>query len=585
VAGIALAGGCAHGPAQRAASGPAKAEPPKAGTAKTRPAPATKAAPAPGAESSLERAAAAHAHYGAGVIHEMNDEPQAALQEYYQAVLLDPGNEALVLEVSQRLLRERQFDKALEVVKASAARTNASGAILARLGLVYGQLGQNDQAIAADRAAIQRAPRQLGGYRNLFVTLLQVHQNDQALAVLDEAGRQQSVDLEFLLGLAELYDNYATQVPAKKQVAQAKALDLLERIAKFNPRLPAFRLALADSFNRLGNTNRAAQLYLDLLKELPEAPELRASLHARLTEIYLRAADRHRAAEQLRAILADDPANPAAHYYLGSIAFDDKKWSEAADHFRDTMLLNPQFEQAYYDLARALINLNKPGDALGTLEEARRRFAANNEKFELEFLCGIACTREKAYSRAWDYFTRAESIALTKEPKRLNQYLYFELGAVAERKGDYATAEKHFQKSLELAPDFAEALNYLGYMWAEHDQHLEKAREYIEKALKAEPKNGAYLDSLGWVLFKLRQPQAALDYVLRASQALEEPDPIVFDHLGDIYSALQQPEKAREAWRKSLAIEPNEAIRKKLDAGASPAVSGPGANDSKRPAP
>ncbi len=103
-------------------------------------------------------------------------------------------------------------------------------------------------------------------------------------------------------------------------------------------------------------------------------------------------------------------------------------------------------------------------------------------------------------------------------------------------------------------------------MWAEHDMKLDQARELIEKALKAEPKNGAFLDSLGWVLFKLHQPKQALDYILKACELLEEPDATVFDHLGDIYAALQQPDKAREAWRKSLAVEPNDDVRKKLDA-------------------
>ena len=99
------------------------------------------------------------------------------------------------------------------------------------------------------------------------------------------------------------------------------------------------------------------------------------------------------------------------------------------------------------------------------------------------------------------------SIAKATDPKQLDEGFYFELGATCERKGDYAEAEKYFEKCLHLAPDFAEAMNYLGYMWAEHGMKLDQAREMIEKALKAEPKNAAYLDSMAWVLFKLNQPE------------------------------------------------------------------------------
>jgi len=103
-------------------------------------------------------------------------------------------------------------------------------------------------------------------------------------------------------------------------------------------------------------------------------------------------------------------------------------------------------------------------------------------------------------------------------------------------------------------------------MWAEHGENLERAREMIGRALKAEPKSPAYLDSMGWVLYKLNQPKEALDYILKAVAASEEQDATLYDHLGDIYAELKEMDKARDAWRKSLAVEKNDAVQKKLDA-------------------
>jgi tetratricopeptide (TPR) repeat protein len=156
-------------------------------------------------------------------------------------------------------------------------------------------------------------------------------------------------------------------------------------------------------------------------------------------------------------------------------------------------------------------------------------------------------------------------IARATDPRRLTQGFYFQLGAAHERRGDLAEAEKCFEKCLEIAPEFAEAMNYLGYMWAENGLHLERARELIEKAIKLEPKNAAYLDSLAWVLFRLNQPSQALEYVLKAVDLSEEPDATVQDHLGDIYAALNQMDKARAAWQKSLELEANDKVRKKLE--------------------
>jgi len=87
----------------------------------------------------------------------------------------------------------------------------------------------------------------------------------------------------------------------------------------------------------------------------------------------------------------------------------------------------------------------------------------------------------------------------------------------------------------------------------------------IEKAVKLEPRNGAYLDSLGWVLFKLHQPEEALPWLLKAQQYTPEADATVLDHLGEVYMALHQTGKAIEAWKKSFSIEASDAVKRKLD--------------------
>jgi tetratricopeptide (TPR) repeat protein len=86
----------------------------------------------------------------------------------------------------------------------------------------------------------------------------------------------------------------------------------------------------------------------------------------------------------------------------------------------------------------------------------------------------------------------------------------------------------------------------------------------IEKAVKLEPQNAAFLDSLAWVLYKLEKPTEALDPMLKAIELTKEADATLYDHLGDIYAALKQPDKAKEAWQKSLGVEPNDQIQEKL---------------------
>ncbi len=531
------------------------------GSASTKPPSATSSAE-PASDRAIEKAARAHAHYAAGIIHEMQEEHEAALQEFYQAAQADPDDESLVLNVSRRLLQNKQPEKALELLKNAAARPNASGAILARLAMVYSQLGKYDLALSTSRAAIKRSPEVLAGYQNLFLTLLQNKHEAEALKVLEEAAARPDANAEFLLGVSDLYTTYVLQVPSQSNKVHPKALAILNRVDKLNPPEPMLRARLADGLNMVGEWERAARLYLDLLKKLPDLPFIRERIHSKLADIYIRGSDRKRAMEQLEAVVREDPTNPQAYFFLGSLAYDEKKLPEACDYFRKVLLLDPDFEQAYYDLALAQISLKKTSDALATLEKARQKFS---ESFLLEFWEAVAYSHDKAYSQALAHFNRAEVIAKAAAPQRLTAAFYFQFGAACERSGDLPQAERYFQKCLQLEPDSAEAMNYLGYMWAEHGMKLDEARNLIEKAVKAEPKNAAYLDSLGWVFFKLNQPREALEYIRKAVELSEEPDPTLFDHLGDVYAALGEPTKAREAWTKSLALEPNEQVRKKLE--------------------
>jgi tetratricopeptide (TPR) repeat protein len=218
-------------------------------------------------------------------------------------------------------------------------------------------------------------------------------------------------------------------------------------------------------------------------------------------------------------------------------------------------------QQIYFDIAAVQLALQKPREAIDALDKARRRY---RQSFVGEFYTGLAYMRLKEYTNALDHFTAAEIVAKVTETNRLTQGFYFELGSAHERAGRIPESVGYFEKCLGLAPDFAPALNYLGYMWAERGTNLDRARLMIEQAVKIDPTNAAYLDSLGWVLFKQGHPKEALEPIQKAVQLNEEPDATLYDHLGDVLAALKQPEQAREAWRKSLSIEPSKDVEKKL---------------------
>lgn len=525
--------------------------------------------------SAVKARTESHAHYVAAILHEQNDEPELAAEEFYKAAMADPSNESIVMEASGRLIRFRQGDKpdeksvamrekAAELLKRATTKPQASGALFARLALVYSMMGKRELAAEASRKAIEKSPESLSGYQYLAQLYLQGNQAEAGLKVLDEAAKQPSPDAGFLIELGETYVAFGRSSSAA--TVKPRAISAFKRAAALKPINPVQLQRLADGFNALGETDLAVEHYLKLAERLPNLTAIRD----RLVELYLRKQDRTNAAVQLRAVIRESPANPQTHYLLGSILFEEKNSKEAAECFEKTILLSPSFEPVYYDLALAQINLDQAKEALKTLERARDKFQQN---FVGEFYTSLAYTRMKDYTNSLKHLTSAEVIARATATNRLTHAFYFQLGAAYERNQKFKEAETYFRKALEIQPDFSEALNYLGYMWAERGENLKEAREMIEKAVKLEPKNAAYLDSLGWVLFKLDQPAEALPHILKAVENNEEPDATLYDHLGDIYAALKKTDKAREAWQKAISIEPNEAIEKKLKAAGSATTS------------
>jgi tetratricopeptide (TPR) repeat protein len=518
------------------------------------------------ADAVREQRVKAYAHFASGVSAEMHQNGPEALQHFIDAARADPGNEDLVLQVAGRLIDARRADEAVDLLSRAAALPAAGGRLQAWLAIAYGAQGKTEQAIQADWAAIRRSPLLLMAYQHLSLLYQENRRPQEALRVLDEAAGQPIANAAFLVGAADLYGQYLRLHPDEASVVKPRLIRTLDRAAALKPKdLPECQ-RLADSYKSMGEWDKAEAIYLELLPRHPNPP----FVHELLADLYLHAGRNDKAAEQLRTITREDPSHEQASFFLGTIAAHEGKFAEAEELFERTLLLRPDFEPAYYELAGVKLSLKKPEDALQVIDKARTRF---KKTFATEFYAGLAHTQAKRFDEAIKCFTEAEIIAAATDPARLNHLFYFQLGAAHERKGDPAEAEKYLRKCLELSPNFDEALNYLGYMWADRGENLEESRQFIERALQAEPDNAAYLDSMGWVLFRLNQPREALEWLLKAVAKSEEPDATLYDHLGDVYANLKEWGEARAAWEKSLAVEASAPVKAKLESaprGATP---------------
>jgi len=141
------------------------------------------------------------------------------------------------------------------------------------------------------------------------------------------------------------------------------------------------------------------------------------------------------------------------------------------------------------------------------------------------------------------------------EENKENMDLLFQLGAIYDKMGNFEKMIVQMKEVLRLDPNHADALNYLGYSYADRGIHLDEALKLIQKAMTLKPNMGYITDSLGWVYFKLGDYEKARIELEKANQ-LTPDDPIVTEHLGDSYYKLHRIEKAVEFYEKALKLEP-----------------------------
>lgn len=228
------------------------------------------------------------------------------------------------------------------------------------------------------------------------------------------------------------------------------------------------------------------------------------------------------------------------------------------------------FPGVVFDLGRAYASIGRNADARALYREAAEA-VPDDPRYRFELGRLFAADRE--WDQAVAEFEALEDAA-TDNDAFLNRLL-FELGRSYERSGRIDESVATFQRLLARKPDNHTALNYLGYTLAEKGIRLSEAKGYIERALAADPGNGAYLDSMGWVLFRQASYRESMDYIQRALAAeeaalasaqdrpsrpeIEENLAIIHDHAGDAAKALGDLGKARYHRQRAADLDPENA--------------------------
>lgn len=260
-----------------------------------------------------------------------------------------------------------------------------------------------------------------------------------------------------------------------------------------------------------------------------------------------------------------NPDRAGAHITAAQLLTELGQHDLAAQTFARVGTDDPQFYTSELGRADAL---RSAGNTDGAIEVLTQLSRSHGELAIVHATMGDHYRRIPDYENANAAYSRALDLYSDEDP--VLWWVTYSRGITYERMGQWPEAEADFRRALELSPGQPSVLNYLGYSMVEMGINLDEALAMIEEAAAERPDNGAIIDSLGWVLFKLGRYQEAVTHMERAVE-LEPVDPIVTDHLGDVYWMVGREEEARFQWHRALSFDPEEdeavRIRRKLEVG------------------
>ena len=524
-----------------------------------------------------QRKADALANFVEGARLEESGELEAALQLYQKVLTVDPGEVELASRVAALLTRQEDYPRAIDILKdAIKANPHEDGPYL-QLAFIYSKFLQKpEQALKYANQAIALDPENIDAYQRIYEIESSRGDLKRALAALDRASRVESQNPAFWIQLAKFYASIvfdSNSEASPEELGRVNAI--FRRAAETAGDDSAVLKEVADYFAASQQIQEAIPLYLRVLELEPDDVNARE----KLASGFVATNQRVKAMEMLQEIIAKTPEKYQPYDLLAQLQDEEARnlmrakrpeegkamFAKATANYEQSMLINPKHAQTYLRLAELLIaTLGESERAVTILKDARARFP---QAPEFTYFLAIAQREAKQAQESVITFEEALNEAKADASDLLTARFYFDYGAAADQAGLYEKAADLFRKSIALDPGkSAEACNYLAYMWAEHDLHLDEAEEMIKKALEFDPDNGAFLDSRGWILFRKGKYQEALADLLHAAQALQRDDPVIFEHIGDTYARLNRVPQALEYWQKAAALSPeNKALADKIE--------------------
>jgi len=488
------------------------------------------------------------------------------------AIQHDKSSSYLLAKLANLLVEAGKPKEALSYVEKAVNIEPNNTVFRTLLADVYSQLEKFDLAVSQYREILLREPGNKDIRLNLAAHLIGLKEFDAALVELSILIKNEP---DFLMAY---YYRGKTYIELKDYenatIAFLKAIDI-------NPEFSPALFELADIYSNIGRPNDAIITYKTILDLYPSNIIAREKLielyydsgydeladkyvneikriinpgdieRKRLGLIYLRHERYEESISEFTSILALWPNNQEVLYYLGAAMEESGDLDNAYKTFDSIKFDSEYFIRSKIHMAYILGKQEKSEQAKILLKETIKK---KPDKPELYLML------ESIYEKEKDYLSARNTLEDGLKHNENNTDLLFSLGVVLDKLGENEKCIKHMELVINIEPNHAEALNYIGYTYADKGINLDRAQELIERAIKNRPDAGFIIDSLGWLYFKKGYYDKAI-VELKKAVNLSPNDAAIKEHLGDVYYKINDFKNALEIYKDTLSLENAELDR------------------------
>ncbi|MFA5907102.1 MAG: tetratricopeptide repeat protein [Desulfobacula sp.] len=509
----------------------------------------------------------ANYYYLESRLHIKNNEFDKAVISLEKALALDPESYAITWDLVGLYLRHQETEKALaSAEKLVRLNPESIDGLMLLIELKKDSLDEKELLEKLNKV-LSLDPENKEAFLRLGKLYLEKEEYQKAQGLFEKMAEQFPDYYVAIYYLGEAYMNQKDYVRAKTQFLRSIEIepDLVEsrfqliEILSIEGRAENNRTILdyykeildIDPDNEQAEIGMALHYYKNKL--VTEAREIFTRLGRKIeknTKIAVVAIEEYISKKKFKdaviifsEMLKADPENSTLNFFAGMAHEANDDFKTAIARFKKIKPDHPQYKKAVIRIAYLYKQLGENQAAVEYLEE---KIIAYPKDIDMITYLASVFEKDGHFEKAFNVLNKG----LEDSPD--NTSLLFKLGAVQDKADLKDESILTMKKIIQLDPEDAGALNYLGYSYADKGIFLDEALSLIEKAYKLKPGDGYIIDSLGWVYYKRGDYDKAVEYLEKAAE-LSSFETIISDHLGDAYQKVNRPKDALEIYKKALS--------------------------------